>query len=350
MKNIQNNDNRVAESMSLLVEGLLRLLSKMAVISDAGDASRFRADLEAYRRQLVACSVEDTDATVRQCLSHCQDYFNVVHANRARTEAEYASIIDALKKALATLCGQSEVHGLILGSTQRFREIAKETDIHRLRQQIEREATAVELKALSQRRRYEEEVEALSQRIVFLECRLDETTQKLSMSRQETLIDPLTAVFNRRHFDRQLQAWSGLSRHASPFVLVMADVDNFKDINDQHGHQAGDCVLSEMAQIIRRMTRPSDIVARYGGEEFAILFDNMTIRMAEERCRKVLDLVRHCTFGGGVGLALHVTVSFGLAESEQGESAESLLKHADDALYRAKLNGKDCLAVHRRSS
>ena len=157
--------------------------------------------------------------------------------------------------------------------------------------------------------------------------------------------DPLTTMFNRGYLHTRLDAELERSRRTGmPIALLMLDVDTFKGINDQLGHQTGDAVLRKTAEIIRRSVRASDVCTRYGGDEFAIIVPENAVSATQtaERIRHRVEAFRWDTLG--VPQSLHVTVSIGVGISEAGEGSESLIGRADQHLYQAKARGRNCVS------
>ena len=157
--------------------------------------------------------------------------------------------------------------------------------------------------------------------------------------------DGLTGLANRRMFDMTLpKEWRRAIRAEMPIALLMLDVDFFKLFNDSYGHQCGDQVLRQIAECIgRNVRRPADTAGRYGGEEFVALLPDTemagVVEVAERICAAVADLdIPHR--GSPIG---RVTVSIGVAETRPalGESADPLVKEADEALYEAKRAGRN---------
>ena len=149
--------------------------------------------------------------------------------------------------------------------------------------------------------------------------------------------DPLTEVYNRRFFEQKLQEeFSRSRRHKRPLSLIMIDLDHFKRINDQHGHQVGDQALRAFAARLLARIRKTDILARYGGEEFAILVPETTgpsalILANDLRSITSEERWRCCD------VDLQMTISIGIAEEcAEMPNHEALLKKADEALYEAK--------------
>lgn len=161
---------------------------------------------------------------------------------------------------------------------------------------------------------------------------------------QQAVTDELTGLVNVRRFQEQLdQEIERSERFRTPMSLVMIDIDNFKSVNDNYGHQQGDLVLVEVARTLRRLSRDVDVPARYGGEEMAVILPQTDLPGAElsaERMRAAIEgMTIHRLDGKGL---LPITASFGVAEFP-GQAAEKkgLIGAADAALYRAKRGGKN---------
>ncbi|MEZ1315629.1 GGDEF domain-containing protein [Pseudomonas fluorescens] len=162
---------------------------------------------------------------------------------------------------------------------------------------------------------------------------------------QSALRDPLTDTGNRIAMDQTLQREIEMSRrHLQPLSLLMLDIDHFKRINDGHGHSAGDDVLRAVAASIKSQLRNVDMVFRFGGEEFLILLSNT----GREAAALVGERLRLCAQNKDFladGHLIELTVSLGCSTLLPGESAESLLRRADSALYVAKREGRNRLAM-----
>ena len=153
--------------------------------------------------------------------------------------------------------------------------------------------------------------------------------------------DQLTGVLNRRGLDDAFQReLSRSERNHSPLCIALLDLDNFKRINDTHGHQAGDQALVHMVKLVKATVRPHDIIARYGGEEFLILLPDTGIEEAENVIKRLQrSLTKHFFLNNNERLL--ITFSAGVALQRPGEMRESLVGRADDALYEAKRAGKN---------
>jgi len=153
--------------------------------------------------------------------------------------------------------------------------------------------------------------------------------------------DQLTELLNRRGFDLLAnQAIQEARRNPSPLCALLLDLDNFKDLNDNHGHLAGDEVLRGFANKLRDNLRQSDIICRWGGEEFILLLKDTSPEQARLLAEKVRQQTEHSNFSYK-GASLQVTTSIGLAELHPDDSLSELLARADRALYRAKQSGRN---------
>jgi diguanylate cyclase (GGDEF)-like protein len=155
------------------------------------------------------------------------------------------------------------------------------------------------------------------------------------------LHDGLTGLLNRRALDERLaREYERACRHGHPWAIALLDLDNFKGINDTHGHFVGDEVLKAVAQLCRRAVREVDSVARYGGEEFVVLFPESTAETAAAVCERLRRQVVEYRWEG-LAPGLRVTLSGGLAAWPELSSVQALLQAADRRLYRAKQLGRN---------
>ncbi|MEL3889290.1 diguanylate cyclase [Ferrovibrio sp. MS7] len=158
-------------------------------------------------------------------------------------------------------------------------------------------------------------------------------------------IDALTRLYNRRRFMEQFAHFHALGgRTGLPLSLVVFDIDHFKRINDGHGHAAGDRVLVEVAAAARASCRSTDLVARLGGEEFGVLLPNTGSQGALMLAEKLRAAIERAEIIEG-GVAIPVTASFGIAEAQQQETPDEITRRADMALYAAKQQGRNRVAL-----
>jgi diguanylate cyclase (GGDEF)-like protein len=159
---------------------------------------------------------------------------------------------------------------------------------------------------------------------------------------RQALVDGLTGIANRRHCEEALTAEISRSdRLAAPLTLVLADLDDFKAINDAHGHATGDDVLREFAAVLRATVRDSDLAGRWGGEEFMLLLPGAEAVGAAQLADRVRASLAERSFLGSDGAVFSVTCSFGVAQHTPGTDDRELFAAADRALYRAKREGKN---------
>jgi diguanylate cyclase (GGDEF)-like protein len=163
--------------------------------------------------------------------------------------------------------------------------------------------------------------------------------------------DSLTGLYNRGHFDSQLESAFEVSRELKrPLSLIFCDLDHFKQMNDQHGHQVGDAALQSLGKLLLRFSRQLDVPSRYGGEEFAIILpgtDRAGAGLVAERLRKMLENMDVPVGGGRV---VQLTASFGCATMDGAflpPDAATLLKAADDCAYAAKNAGRNRVVRHQ---
>jgi diguanylate cyclase (GGDEF)-like protein len=162
---------------------------------------------------------------------------------------------------------------------------------------------------------------------------------------QQALTDELTGLVNRRRFLAALQSEIGRAqRVGAPLSVILADLDDFKLINDRFGHHAGDEVLQAFADLVRAYGRDVDIAGRLGGEEFALLLPETDVAGAAAGAERLCRSLAQLRIWLGEGREVSVTASFGVAELGAGQSSNELLRAADTALYRAKEEGKNSVA------
>jgi diguanylate cyclase (GGDEF)-like protein len=163
---------------------------------------------------------------------------------------------------------------------------------------------------------------------------------------QQAVTDDLTALANRRRFDEALShEVSRVRRFGGPLALVIADLDDFKAINDRFGHQLGDHVLRLFADVLRDTVRIVDIAARPGGEEFAVILPGTSVEEASAVAERIRATFASRTLPVPEGPPISVTASFGVAAFIEDMSAEELFAAADGALYAAKAQGKNCVVA-----
>jgi len=168
---------------------------------------------------------------------------------------------------------------------------------------------------------------------------------QLKRLENEATIDALTQCYNRRELNRLIELHvSNARRYGKDLSVIMFDLDHFKQINDDYGHQAGDEVLKHIAETIRFKIRKGDYLARYGGEEFIIVLPDTAISKATDMAERIRKSVEHTETITADAIVIRATASFGVASLAEDSSEHCLLAAVDAMLYKAKHNGRNTIA------
>lgn len=197
-----------------------------------------------------------------------------------------------------------------------------------------------------------EEMALRLRRALARKAQSDSTRLALKDGLRMAVTDPLTGLWNRRYALRVLESMPEGDRPAdASFAVMVLDLDRFKQVNDRHGHAAGDAVLVEVARRMQRCLRHHDVLARIGGEEFLAVIrgcDVVQARRAAERLRRAVS-ARPIALPGNAG-ALHITMSAGLVVCDGAEAPATLIDRADRALYVAKADGRDQVTMSQHAA
>ncbi len=187
----------------------------------------------------------------------------------------------------------------------------------------------------------EQQVEQLTSKLNSAQKESDKLRQRIKKERDMAMVDPLTGIPNRFAYNERLaQEVARWKRYKNPLVLSVWDVDNFKRINDNYGHQAGDKVLTVIARLFQDKVRETDFAARFGGEEFVLLLPETDMEQASVVAEHIRQSVEACEFHYR-GNPVPITISCGLSEFREGDNPEQVFARADAALYKAKENGRN---------
>lgn len=210
----------------------------------------------------------------------------------------------------------------------------------------ETDLKALALSLLQQTKKMQRTNQALEQRLAVSKSNINNLQQDLEQVRQESILDPLTRVYNRKGFDQGLiRAIEDAQKSKEPLSLIMFDIDHFKNFNDSYGHQTGDQVLRLVATTLKSNIKGQDIGARYGGEEFAAILPNTALEDASTLADKVRvsiqekELLKRST-NQKLG---RVTASFGVAMLNSEDTLATLIERSDRCLYIAKNAGRNCV-------
>ncbi|MDA9722375.1 GGDEF domain-containing protein [Luminiphilus sp.] len=160
---------------------------------------------------------------------------------------------------------------------------------------------------------------------------LRESAERVERLRKAANTDTFTGIANRRVAERALHLFATGQRR---YAVMMVDIDHFKAINDQHGHDTGDRILQRIAEIMKSRTRVQGTVARWGGDEFLVIVETLT----RNESASIVESLRN-RFEQGTGETVKTTISIGVVHSDSGQTADQILKRADEGLYAAKNSG-----------
>jgi diguanylate cyclase len=248
--------------------------------------------------------------------------------------ARVVSEIDDITTLIAEALGTSETYGRKLDNAS-----------ERLNTVDDRESLmAVVEQLVKSTREMQDANKALETRLVASKQEIANLQHSLEAIRAESMTDPLTALGNRKYFDRALtEAVRAARERGEPLSLMLFDIDYFKSFNDNYGHLTGDQVLRLVAMTLKQNIKGQDITARYGGEEFAVVLPNTALRQA----LTVADHIRRAVMSKelkkkSTGEILgRVTISAGVSMLSPSDDADSLIERADACLYAAKRNGRN---------
>ncbi len=258
--------------------------------------------------------------------------------------AEYSQIVETLVEGIGEFTGDNDDFNkrVDLGLSQIGRVAIELNDLKQIRQQIAQRVIQTKKVLQKKRQRDNEKQQMLTRKIAVLEVQLNK-------AQEEILIDDMTQLYNRRGFDRRIkEAVERRKMFEQDFALLMFDVDHFKNVNDAHGHQIGDRLLTALAQQAKLVFRLDDFVARYGGEEFAVIIYCSSIditQSAANRLRKTIDSYGFRYIKDDKTQMLSITISAGVAWCGDDDTPESLIRRADECLYLAKRRGRNRVCV-----
>ena len=222
-----------------------------------------------------------------------------------------------------------------VASRARYQAAALQTELLSLRQKLDA--------GEAQRRATERAHAALATINAQLSRKVEEVQALQAALQQQATRDVLTGLFNRRHLNDTLPAmWAAARRDGRPLAVAIIDLDHFKQVNDGLGHEAGDRVLAGFGRLLAAAIRRSDVACRYGGEEFCVLMPGTEAAAARRKLTRLLERWRSEALLLGASSGAGTSFSAGVADSlTSSESAQALLKRADDELLRAKREGRN---------
>ncbi len=246
------------------------------------------------------------------------------------------TFIEGLKIALSA---DQEADKRALAQLDRLESTAKTGNINEIRYEV-KEVVASLNAIISERRTRQNEQRTQ------LYSQIRELGDQLLEAREESARDPLTKLYNRVIFDKELTRTIDMYRiFRQPSCLLMIDLDHFKTVNDLYGHAVGDKVLTGVANtLIMSFPRKTDTISRFGGEEFAIILPDTNLDIGLRMGERMLNSIRNMEIVQGEDV-IHVTASVGISECGEDETPEKWLDRSDRALYQAKSNGRNRMAI-----
>jgi diguanylate cyclase len=326
-------------------------------------------DTGAAQTLIAALAKVKNDTDLAAIVRRAADLIHEHTEHLARERLQTASILSSVTKRLEEMAGylvessqanrshfddtQSHSDSVILQMRELTDEVGSATELGLLQSlvnsRLERVARQVsEFRAREDNRlqEFSGRAERMRARIADLERESAELHSRLANEKQVARLDPLTGVANRMSFDERFAQEIAKRPHAaSPLAMLLWDLDSFKFINDSYGHRAGDRVLQSVAACFMAAVRGSDFVARIGGEEFVVLLSGVSLADAMPIANQVRSAVEALRFHFR-GTPVRVTVSCGITELTEQDTADAAFDRADSALYRAKHGGKNrCIAA-----
>lgn len=182
-----------------------------------------------------------------------------------------------------------------------------------------------------------------------LEIKNEELNGLMVRIENDAMTDHLTGLANRRHMMQRIKAEASVIKRTNGKALfILADIDDFKMVNDTYGHDCGDSVIKGIADMLKSTMREEDVIARWGGEEFLLLLPGTDLEYGKavaERIRKVVEVAPFCY----QEKTIPVTLTLGVAELDQDLGVEASIKKADQALYKGKNRSKNCVVIYNES-
>ncbi len=330
----------VRDSLLETIKGLLYLLKNFSLDQKEIDSDKFKKNIDALSDRLLS---EDkslkVDAIFKKFSKQFLSYSESQKAYIRDKEKELRDIIELLTKAIAELDGENLLfnQNMYLRS-EKLEAITRLDDIKLIKNSLKVEIGHIRETVRNKQEHDRHRVETLSRQIDHLKDELEKVKTK-------SMTDGLTGINNRQSFDlyiRELVEKNSIIRRS--FAMFIIDIDDFKSINDTHGHQIGDRILMAMVMKSKEFIRSEDFIARYGGDEFIIILKGATLRSAVKRAKQISKSIAGSQYRVDdlkKGLIISFTVSIGVSAFRKGDTITTLIERADQALYASKQKGKN---------
>ena len=254
-------------------------------------------------------------------------------------EKEIWEMVGLQRTAITALGTENQVYNRkVYERSKELENITMLNDIKIMKKDLKKEVETIQATVHKKEEQDKRQMDALAKQISSLNVELKKVKTK-------AMTDGLTKAYNREAFDRYIRKIVDQNTiKRSPFSLLMLDIDDFKKINDEYGHQIGDRVLVAFVRKCTEFIRDEDFLARYGGEEFIITLPGASLRNAMKKARRILKAIAetHYTIDKNKGgKKLSITTSIGVASFRKNDSVSTVIGRSDQALYQAKRTGKN---------
>lgn len=301
------------------------------------DSEGFKTDIDRLSRQF---ETEEKVKKVKRLFDANQDEMSAFITREKKyltnKEGEFKKIIQILSQGISTLNSENETfnHRIQLGS-EKLEKITQLNDLRKMK--LELAAEVSQMKATIERKKEQDtkQMKVLSSEVEYLKDELKKT-------KSASMADGLTGAYNRLAFDAHILGL--ISNKMASFSLMLLDIDDFKQINDTHGHQVGDRVIMALVQKCKQSIRSEDFLARYGGEEFVLILPGASLKQSLKRANLLCKEIAETQYALGdvkQGGTLSFKVSIGVSKRRAQDTVESVIERADQALYAAKRAGKN---------
>jgi diguanylate cyclase len=331
---------RAVNALFMFVKDFALDLKEIGSDRFRSDVDRLKADFNA---QLLAAQLD------RRFQAGCRDVGAFIERQKRYIddrEHELRDIIELLTTAMTSLNAENiTFYQRVFDQSEKIDRISRLDDIKKIRHALQEEVA--QMKALVSAKEA-----ADAAQIDQLSSQVSELKNELEKAKQRGETDGLTGALNRGAFDAVItDLVSRREVSGKSFSLLMMDLDDFKGINDTHGHLTGDRVLVAFVQKCKGMLRGDDTIARYGGEEFAVILPGASLRNSVKKAKQICQAIagtRYAIDETASGNYLSVTVSVGVSTLRKGDAAADVIERADRALYHAKNTGKNKAASEKQ--
>lgn len=330
----------VTEDQAELKKALLNLLR--LIIENIGELSlddqwmhgQIALVLDLFQQPLSLRQLDDVERRMKEVIYKQSALKTQLQEAQNRLKAMLASFVDRLADFSETTSGY---HDKIESCAEKISKASNISELSNVLDEVMHETRQVQLNA----QRSRDEMQVMRQRVDESEKEVARLQSELAQASEMVRHDPLTGALNRKGMEEVLEReLAQAQRYDSTLCIALLDIDNFKRINDTHGHNVGDDALVHLARVTRETIRPQDSLVRYGGEEFVILLPETSLN---EAVQAVTRLQRELTrkFFMNKNEKLLITFSAGVAEKGRDEPTEQTILRADAAMYLAKRSGKN---------